>query len=378
MTSAYQGGLRVAERVAIERTRRLPVRGTVLVAAGDRLRAEDVVARTEVLGGARTLKAASLLGILPADLHDHLVRAAGDRVERGEVIARARSFFGLFTSECRAPTGGTIESASAVTGLVLLREPPTPVDVTAYIDGVVARTIPGEGVVMRAEGAFVQGIFGVGGERSGRLLLAVASPDEELTAPRLPQDVHGRILVGGSRVTGEALRLAAERGARGVISGSVRDADLAAFLGYDLGVAITGQEEVELTLVVTEGFGTLAMAERTFALLSARDGMRASVNGATQIRAGVIRPEIIVPDPAGADPGRENSGRGAAPAGRLAVGSRVRAIREPWFGRTGEVIDLPEAPRAIETEAVVRVVTVRLLDGSTITVPRANVEMIGE
>ena len=61
--------------------------------------------------------------------------------------------------------------------------------------------------------------------------------------------------------------------------------------------AITGQEEKGITLVVTEGFGDLAMAERTFELLRGCAGMRASVNGATQIRAGVLRPEIIIPRP---------------------------------------------------------------------------------
>ena len=34
-------------------------------------------------------------------------------------------------------------------------------------------------------------------------------------------------------------------------------------LGYDLGVAITGQEDLGVTIVVTEGFGRIAMAKRT-------------------------------------------------------------------------------------------------------------------
>ncbi len=50
-----------------------------------------------------------------------------------------------------------------------------------------------------------------------------------------------------------------------------------------------------ITLVITEGFGKMAMAHRTFDLLKSKQGMKASVNGATQIRAGVMRPEVIVP-----------------------------------------------------------------------------------
>ena len=95
-------------------------------------------------------------------------------------------------------------------------------------------------------------------------------------------------------------RIAPAAGARAVIAGGISASDLESFLGYDLGVAITGQEEKGSTLVVTEGFGDLAMAERTFALLRGCAGMRASVNGATQIRAGVLRPEIIIPRPGAA------------------------------------------------------------------------------
>ena len=37
------------------------------------------------------------------------------------------------------------------------------------------------------------------------------------------------------------------------------------------------------------------MAQKTFDMLKHRAGSIASINGATQIRAGVVRPEIIVP-----------------------------------------------------------------------------------
>ena len=50
-----------------------------------------------------------------------------------------------------------------------------------------------------------------------------------------------------------------------------------------------------ITVIVTEGFGDIAMAERTFDMLKDHAGDDASVNGATQIRAGVMRPEIIIP-----------------------------------------------------------------------------------
>jgi len=127
---------------------------------------------------------------------------------------------------------------------------------------------------------------------------------------------------------------------------------------------------VPFTLIVTEGFGEMAMSERTFALLRKLEGRGASVNGATQVRAGAVRPEVFVPLEEG-KPGERGSSL------ELVVGARVRLIRAPHFGEVGEVTGLPEAPERIETGARVRVARVRLADGKDATVPRANLELSG-
>ena len=133
----------------------------------------------------------------------------------------------------------------------------------------------------------------------------------------------------------------------GIVVGGFDDPDLKKLLGKDLGVAITGHEPLATTLVLTEGFGEIAMARTTFDLLKSREGMKASINGATQIRAGVIRPEIAVP-----------------------------VEGEPHFGRLGKVTELPNDLRKMESESMVRVLGVRFEDGSEALLPRANVEMI--
>ena len=44
-----------------------------------------------------------------------------------------------------------------------------PIEIGAYVRGTVLEVLEGEGVIVRARGAFVQGIFGVGGERQGEI-----------------------------------------------------------------------------------------------------------------------------------------------------------------------------------------------------------------
>ena len=157
-----------------------------------------------------------------------------------------------------------------------------------------------------------------------------------------------------------------------LVIGGIHDKDLRALLGYDLGVAITGTEKIGITLILTEGFGTIPMAAKTFALLSKHQGQKASVSGATQIRAGVIRPEIIIP----ADGARAEQGSAAAERGGIQPGDHVRIIRDPLFGKIGRVSALPPDLRQIETESHVRVLEVGFPDQTRAIIPRANVEII--
>jgi hypothetical protein len=219
----------------------------------------------------------------------------------------------------------------------------------------------------------VQGIFGVGGERVGVIRVAVSSPGDVLDAAAIQEEDRGKILIGGSQVSLDAIRRAEQVGVVGLVAGAVRDLDLTEYLGYDIGVAITGNEEIPLTIIATEGFGKLAMADRTFELLRSLEGKEASMNGATQIRAGVIRPEIIVPSDADVL-SHESSETGG---GLLEVGAPIRIIREPYFGRLATVTALPPELQVVESGAEVRVLKAKLDDtGEEVTVPRANVEII--
>ena len=371
MGTAYTPGLTVSPGTTIRKTRRLPLKGQVMVRAGDRVTAETVVARTEIPGVIQTVKAAETLGLEPPDAINALKVGQGDAVEAGQILAESRSFFGLFKSECKSPFAGTVELISHATGHVGVRMPSTPVEVTAYVDGTVDEVIPDEGVVVETYGALVQGIFGVGGERTGRLTVPGESPEAALTEDLIGDRHAGMILVGGSGVTLGALKKAAAVGVNGVVVGAIIDTDLIDYLGHDIGVAITGQEDIATTLILTEGFGSIRMAQRTFDLLKSLEGRQVSINGATQIRAGVIRPEVIAPLES-----RPESAAHPSKGQVLEVGSSIRIIREPHFGALGTVTKLPPEPVEIESGATVRVLEAELADGESVRVPRANVEII--
>ncbi|MFW5868059.1 MAG: hypothetical protein ACOCX2_09600 [Armatimonadota bacterium] len=373
-THGYTPGLRITDRALIRRLRRLPLPGEIHVNEGDEVRAEQLVGSTQLPGNVVTVNVAHELSMTPEDVADYLLVGEGDEVEIREIIAESKSFWGLFHSIARAPTAGTIETVSDVTGQVLIRGEPIQVQIDAYIDGTVVEVHGHEAVVVETRGALAQGILGVGGEAHGTLRVLCDSPEQACRADLISDDCRDCVLVGGGRVTLDALAAACEAGAAAIVTGAIDDRDLDEFMGESLGVAITGQEDLGLSLVLTEGFGETPMRRHTFELLAERDGERASVNGATQIRAGVIRPEVVVPEPGATwEAGVASETRG------LAVGSPVRLIRPPTFGELAEIVELPEELTEIPTEARVRVACVRLeRTGEVITVPRANMEIIEE
>ncbi len=375
MGHAYTPGLKVTEKIQVTKKRILPLKGDVLVKVGDKVKPDTVVARTLLPGNVEPFNVANVLGIPPEDIMFHMLKKDGERVKEGEVIAKSKSFFGLFSSECKSKAEGTVESISSVTGQVLIRGNPIPVEIKAYLDGDVVEVFEREGVAVSTWGSFIQGIFGIGGETHGEIKVVVKDNQEVLTDKLIEKDCKGKVIVGGSLVTADAIKKAVSMEAKGVVVGGFDDKDLRDFLGYDLGVAITGSEELGITLVVTEGFGQINMAEKTFSLLKSKEGMMACINGATQIRAGVIRPEVVIPyvgdmHKKEAMVDLENIG--------LTEGCPVRVIREPYFGHLGKVCALPPALQKLESESSARVLEVEFQDGTKAIIPRANVEMLEE
>ena len=372
MAHAYTPGLKVLHYSNVKKDRRLPIKGQVNKKKGDLVNANDVVAKTDLPGNVSMVKVTNLLNIAPSDISDILMVKEGDSVNKGDMIAQTDGLFGLFKSDVRAPVSGTIESVSDVTGQIVMREAPIPVEVDAYVGGVVSEVIEDEGVTISSEAAYVQGIFGIGGESRGVLEVIANERGDELLIDSINESHTGKIIVGGSFISLEAFKKAIDLNVEGIVIGGFNYFDLEDILGYTLGVAITGTEDLVTSLIVTEGYGNIKMSERTFDLLKKHNGEFVSVNGATQIRAGVIRPEIVIPLDKKKIPDDNNRTEGNL---GIQKGSLVRVIRAPYFGKIGEVVDLPSKLQKMESETMVRVANVQIND-ETFVVPRSNLEML--
>ena len=371
MAHSYTPGLKVLKKTVFKKERILPLKGEVLVKDGDLLNPDTIVASTNLPGNVQMLKVSNILNIDPKDVVDALKVKESQEVKKGDIIAETAGIFGMFKSSVESPVNGTIESISKSTGRVVVREAPIPVEVDAYVSGKVDQVIENEGIILKSNAAFIQGIFGIAGEKRGDLLLVSSSPSEELTADQITPDMKGKILIGGSFLSLGAYKKALSLQVAGIVVGGFNYYDLKAVLGYNLGVAITGTERLNTALIVTEGYGSIPMSEATFSLLKENNGKSSSINGATQIRAGVIRPEIVIPIDSG---NSDNDSESQIPEG-IKEGSTVRVIRSPNFGKIGKVISLPSELNKMESETMVRVAEINI-NGKNILIPRANLEMV--
>ena len=180
MAHSYTPGLKVLHHSKVSKNRRLPIRGQVFKTKGDKVKANEIVARTNLPGNVHMLKVANLLSISPADINDVLKIKIGDEVSKGDLIAENSGIFGFFKSDVKSPLDGTIESISDVTGQIAIRDKPIPVEIDAYVAGTVKDVISEEGVIIQADAAFIQGIFGIGGESRGDLQMLVSNRNEEI------------------------------------------------------------------------------------------------------------------------------------------------------------------------------------------------------
>ncbi len=321
--------------------------------------------------------AASKLGVWPRLLRMYTQVKEGDEVFEGQILASAPSVGSL--DYVYAPMAGVVERICTLRGTITIVRPIKPTQAVAHIAGIVAKIIPDFGCVVEAEGSYLEGVFGVGGERHGVLALCSDGPGGSLDEAGVSGDVKGKVLVAGSFVSLAAVQKARDEGAVGIITGGVNNLDLVQVLGKEISVGITGGKDgLEFGMVVMEGFGEMPMNEKAWEVLTKSSGQPAFLDGTTQIRAGVIRPKVMISRGAAGLPEKgieEDELERLYTSVSLTPGHRVRCVRAPYFGLWGVVESIPKDPVAVESEGLMEVACVRLDDGRLVKVAEANLEV---
>ncbi|HNP70064.1 MAG TPA: hypothetical protein PKK15_03105 [Kouleothrix sp.] len=358
--------------------RRLPSAGEVRVRQGQRVEPEEVVASAYLSGTPVIVNLARALSIAPALVERAMVREVGNKVSRGEMLARSSRIGGR---TCLSPITGKIEAVDAETGYVTISPDPVQFNLAASVRGLVMEIIPSLGVVIETPAAQVYGAFGMGRERAGVLRLLVTDPAEPIRPEMIDARSAYAIIIGGSGISAAALRRAAQEQVRGVIVGSIDEAELRAFLGWaspaswrsGLGdwAFPNADLPLDLTLVVTEGFGSRPMALPLFELLANHDRQETLIEGSTRLRAPLQRPRVVVPLSS-----RTAGVQIEPPRPALRSGASVRLLDSAHLGQVGQVRSVSASPRRLTTRVRARAVEVALDDGTTVLLPQADVEVL--
>ena len=357
--------------------RRLPTQGHLKVKTGERVEPGTIIATGERIERPILVNIARELDVPPGESEERLVKQPGEPVEAGEIIAKRRR--GLRTHAVRSPIAGTLIRFDPLIGTALIRPATQRIELAAQIGGVVEEVEQGWGATIRAFGSRFYGAVGVGEETFGVLKLI---PDER-QRPLGPEQIDSRssraILATGGAVSAAALAKAVQAGIRGIVAGSIEEAELTSWLGDGGGgrwrVGLPDWQlptgGAPLTLVLTEGFGRTPMAPPLYDVLAAADGIPIALSGTTQLVGGLRRPEIVVPSRTGAR-GAEG---GQLPLAALAPGATVRLLDHDHLGLLATVAEAPRRQR-LEGDLIADALAVTLANGEALCVPTANVEIL--
>ncbi len=337
---------RLFAQTLIEHERRLPEAGEVLVAPGDWVECDDIVARYDRPGPVRVIDAVVDLGIARERLGRALRVSVGQEVEAGQVLAAA-GFMGWRT--VRSPMAGRV--AQIATGRIFVAGPPVTVELQAHLPGQVLRVTPRLAVVIQAAVSRIVGAWGTGGECHGPLVMRSEAASDTLRWIGVDLGCRGKIVVGGQCQDARVLLRAARFRVQGLVVGGLAEhlRPRAAELG--------------LPVMVTDGLGAVPMAAPVFEMVARLEGRVALLSGGREAHAPGV-PQLCIPLDAVRGPVN------VAPERPLVVGDRVRITRAPHLGATGWV-------HAFLEEDGENWVKVTLDQGQTATVKYRNLERLG-
>lgn len=344
----------------IMRMRLMPIEGKIIAGVGQKVNPTDTVAEA-VLGRKHlVIDAAQKLDVPQRDVAKFIKVKKGQQVAKGDLLAESQ---GLFGKEITSPANGTIVATGS--GKIVIETGGAVFELQAGIPGVVTQTIGSRGVVIRATGGVVQGVWGNGKLDYGMMHSLMEGPEDMFEPARIDVSLRGTILLGGHVDTHKVFQNAADLAVRGLIVTSLNPALLQA------------AAQAAFPVLVLEGFGRRPMTASAYKLLSTNIKRDVSLNAEMPNRQNFVtsyqgnaRPEVFIPLPVSQEPPEPREAETFAP------GQVVRVVFLSKPGRQGTILRLrPMAtlPSGIKANAA----EVRLENGEQILAPLTNLEVVG-
>ncbi|QOR34487.1 hypothetical protein IMX26_13470 [Clostridium sp. 'deep sea'] len=214
----------------------------------------------------------------------------GDSVSPGQIIANLMYSKGRFKIKYVTTNlfGTVVEIKNNIITIKNSQKSPKKY---AYLSGTVTEIEPNWSVTIKSEAYKLTGVYGLGGEISGQLRI-IKSP--KLTVEQLTEQDKSKIILTQGFITKAVLLKSKEIGVAAIIASSCNLATLREYAGKNFIPGITGSEDITTGVVLLKGFNISELNKEVFSELQNYNNCECSINGTTHIRAGAIRPEILI------------------------------------------------------------------------------------
>lgn len=248
--------------------------------------------------------------------------------------------------------------------------------IVAGLGGMVVKITGRGSIVIEGQAAIVAGALGAGRQVAGPLTLWQSHGAQE-EEPYIPP---GAILVMPGPLNLAMLQQAINSKIAGVVASSISSRDFESFTRTNL-INLLHCRNAELllthlpplTLMLTEGLGTIAMPVRTINMLDKHQGKTVLLSGTTSLSSHMY-PELLI-----SLTGKEIEENALAlkPATELTPGALVRVCSGSYEGSIGEINYLFSHQQRFPSGVYERAARVQLEDGSQLVAPLPVLERIG-
>ena len=252
----------------------------------------------------------------------------------------------------------------------------------AHLSGFV-RALPEPGAcILATYGYRFQGAVGYGDEGSG-VVHPLVGEKRDVDEVDIHGDLQGRIVIARGGATLGALEKLAVKQVAGLVLGSLDIDTLAEFSKQEPLQQLGHLMALPYPIVLLQGYeGTIA--KEIYSDIATLAGRYALIDASTHLRAGVARPELLVPLNEEVEPRRESLLYDETVQGEeitLLAGERVVITRNPHAGQLAEIVRVGNTLEATPAGTCVVMAEVRLVgnnSGTTVFLPLANCKRIVE
>ncbi len=232
-----------------------------------------------------TINIAKELEIEPKHIKGYLKKREGDFVETYEPLASRleRDFSKVIPS----PATGAVTKIDLEKGTITIQYKNEPYKIFAHVYGKVIEIEDALSATIEYSGNDLLGIIGFGVEVCAQISLVDNNKS-------ISSDLKDKIVISFEKIDLSFLKRFAEYDVAGVIAPSIDNLDIVEFISEEIGVALTGNEAIAFPIILTEGFGNFRMNAEYKEFFMKQQNKKMYMNGHTQIRAGVVRPQMIV------------------------------------------------------------------------------------